>query len=79
MHSFWPYGQTTTGEIILSSVRPGKGDEEAVIYTSYETTIDEMNEINNKMAHIYHHVMAFSFNSHKLYRQPQTKADKDAG
>lgn len=66
VHSFWPYGQEKPDEIRLTSMRPDPKDENAVIYITYEATIDQLDDINNRLAKLYHRTMIFSLNSHRL-------------
>lgn len=72
VHSFWPYGQEKADEIRLTSMKPDPDDPTKVIYTAYEATIDQLDDVNTRLAKLYHSTMVFSLNSHKLADRPAT-------
>ncbi len=69
VHSFWPYGQNDPERLELHWIRPDLTERYGVKRGTYSMTIDELNEVNQRLAKLYTRVMTISFNSHRLYNQ----------
>jgi hypothetical protein len=67
VHSFWPYGQIDPDKLELHWVRPDPTARHGARLGTYCMTIDELDEVNQRLSHLYNRVMAISFNSHRLY------------
>jgi hypothetical protein len=68
-HSFWPFGQENHEVLELSWIRPDATKEYGVDRGHYRITVAELDAVNSRLAHLYHSVLAVSFNSHRLYHQ----------
>ena len=67
VHSFWPYGQVDQQRLELHWVRRADRQPNGVSLGTYSKSIEELDEINDRLASLYTKVMAISFNSHRLY------------
>jgi hypothetical protein len=68
VHSFWPYGQNDPEIVELHWVKPDIQSAIGAQMGIYRKSIGELDEINGRLAHLYHLVMAISFNSDTLYK-----------
>jgi hypothetical protein len=72
VHSFWPYGQTDLEVVELQWVMPDPESPYGARMGTYRMSISDLDNINHRLAHLYHLVMAISFNSHGLYQRQST-------
>ena len=75
-HSFWPYGQKDQNILEISWIKKNDGAPGGVSRANYSATLEDLDKINTRLAHLYTATMAVSFNSHRLYRLGQEEEDK---
>lgn len=76
LHSFWPYWQSNDQEVELSSVQPAHGDPSKIMFVRHKVSVDQLDDLNNKMSAFYHRVMAVSFNASQRSRSLHSKGDR---
>lgn len=75
LHSFWPYWQTNNQEVELSTVQPAKDDPARIMFIRHRVTVNQLDDLNDKMSGFYHRVTAVSMNASQRSRK-LTKENK---
>ena len=68
IHSFWPYAQNKPDEISLFTITPKPGYPSKLVRRSRTFTVEELDDINNRMMRLYHRVFGLSGDWPRLHR-----------
>jgi hypothetical protein len=63
VHYFWPYGASDPSKPIkLQSVKPKRGDNNILQFTSVEITVEKLDSVNERLVRLYHRIMMETMN-----------------
>jgi hypothetical protein len=77
VHSFWPYWHEDPERIVLHSVKPIKDKPDKLLIVKYEATVDELDDLNEKIRDLYHMVFKISGAALARAKRVEPISDKD--
>lgn len=79
VHSFWPYWHHDPERIVLHSVKPVKDNPDKLLIVKYEASVDELDDLNERVRNLYHRVLNVSGAALNRAKQKQPKGDAGGG
>lgn len=75
VHYFWPWRNDDPERICLQSISGVKGDPDKLVILKYEASVDDLDDLNNRLYDLYNRVLKISMAAGDRHRD-QSKGDR---